>query len=217
MALLSGQRFIQGLPSDPGHWKVTDLPTKEVQDWAAAGFPAGPGFSPPQRHPRLDAPKSRLEHIASQLDLKLAKLRKANQDPVNPSNWLVPAADTDVADVQARWGLPSIYVDFLRDFSPHRVHIVNRRYFQGLDLYGAAELLTAQHGYSLNPLTGELIENWPLEYVVIASHTGDPVVLDLPQDRTDDAPVLTARHGQGTWTFGQESPSFLAFLERLTS
>jgi hypothetical protein len=216
MALLSGQRFIQGLPSDPGHWTTTDLPIHELQDWAAAGFPPGPGFSPPARHPLLDEPKSRLDHIASQLDAKLAKLRKANQDPVNPSNWLVPALESELAAIQARWRLPSTYVQFLRDFSPLKVQIVSRKYFQGLDLYGAAELLAAQDGYSFNPVTQELIDSWPPSHVVIASHAGDPFVLDLSQDRTDDAPVLTADHGQGNWDFEQDAPSFITFLERLS-
>jgi hypothetical protein len=216
MAILSGQHFIQGLPTDPGHWKGTDLPIKELEDWAAAGFPRGPGFALPERHARLDAPDSRLDQVASHLDAKLAKLRKANQDPVNPSNWLVPAMESDLAAIQSRWRLPYEYVQFLRDFSPLKVHIVSRRYFQGLDLYGAAELFAAQHGYSFNPLTGELDDSWPSAYVVIASHAGDPFVLDLSQDTADDAPVLTADHGQGTWDFSQEAPSFLKFLEILS-
>lgn len=116
MALLSGQRFIQGLPSDPGHWTATDLPIKELQEWVAAGFPLGPGFRPPERHPRLDAPTSPLDQIAGRLDAKLAKLRKANQDLMNPTNWLVPAMESDIEAIQARWRLPSTYVQFLHDF-----------------------------------------------------------------------------------------------------
>jgi hypothetical protein len=216
MALLSGQRFIQGLSSDPGHWKATDLPVRELQEWAAAGFPAGPGFGPPERNARLDAPKSQLDQIANRLDAKLAKVRKTNQDLVNPTNWLVPATESDIAAIQARWTLPSTYVQFLRDFSPLRVNIVGRKSFQALDLYGAAELFAAQHGYSFNPLTNERIDSWPDEYVVIASHAGDPVVMDLSRGSPDDAPVLTARHGQGTWVFSQETPSFLKFLESLS-
>ena len=226
MALLSGQRFIQGRPSDPGHWKVADLPINELREWAAAGFPQGPGFSPPQRHPRLDAPESHLDRIASQLDAKLAKLRKARQDPVNPSNWLVPASQSDLAAIQARWALPSTYVEFLRDFSPLKVNIVSRRYYQGLDLFGASELLSAQHGYSVDALTGERIAGWPPECVVIANHAGDPFVLDLSQAGTVDVRVLTSSHDQppvlragsihSSWHFADEAPSFLTFLERLS-
>jgi len=216
MAILSGQRFIQGLRTDPGHWKETDLPIKEMEDWAASGFPPGPGFAPPERHARLDSPDSRLDQVASRFDAKLAKLRKANQDPVNPSNWLVPALESDIEAIQARWRLPSTYVQFLRDFSPLKVNIVSRKYFQGLDLYGAAELFAAQDGYSFNSLTSERIDGWPDEYVVIASHAGDPFVLDLSHGGPSDAPVLTALHGQGTWDFAQEAPTFFTFLERLS-
>ncbi len=109
MALLSGQRFIQGLPSDPGHWKPTDLPIRQLQEWAAVGFSAGPSFGPPERHPRLDAPKSSLDQIVSRHDAKLAKMRKANQDLVNPTNWLVPAMESHIAAIQARWRLPSTH------------------------------------------------------------------------------------------------------------
>ena len=226
MALLGGQHFIQGRPSDPGHWKVSDLPVNELQEWAAGGFPPGPGFSPPERHPRLDAPESQLDRIASQLDAKLAKLRKARQDPVNPSNWLVPASQSDLAAIQARWTLPSMYSEFLRNFSPLRVNVVSRRYYQGLDLFGASELLAAQHGYSFNPLTGERIDDWPPEYLVIGNHAGDPFVLDLSHPSTVDAPVLTAGHDdppmltaghlESGWNFARETPSFLTFLERLS-
>jgi hypothetical protein len=167
-----------------------------------------------------------LERIASQLDAKLAKLRKARQDPVNPSNWLVPASPSDLAAIQARWTLPSSYSEFLRNFSPLSVNIVSRKYYQGLNLYGASELLAAQHGYSFNPLTGERIDGWPTEYLVIANHAGDPFVLDLSQPGTVDPPVLTAGHDDppalaaghlaSGWNFGREAPSFLTFLERLS-
>jgi hypothetical protein len=216
MALLSGQRFIHGLPTDPGHWKAGDLPIKELEDWAAGGFSHGPGFALPQRHPGLDSPQTFVDRAASQLDAKLGRLRKVTQDPVNPSNWLVPASESDLVAIQARWTLQSTYAQFLRDFSPLRVLIVSRRYFQGLELYGAAELLAAQYGYSFNPLTGQPIDDWPVEYLVIASHAGDPFVLDLSQTETADAPVLTALHGEGTWNFVREAPSFLTFLERLS-
>lgn len=119
-----------------------------------------------------------------------------------------------------------MYSEFLRNFSPLRVDIVSRRYYQGLNLFGASELLTAQHGYSLNPLTAERIDGWPPEYLVIANHAGDPLVLDLSQPSTVDAPVLTAGHDDppvltagglnSGWNFAREAPSFLIFLERLS-
>src|SRR5260370_9601633 len=92
-----------------------------------------------------------------------------------------------------------MYSEFLRNFSPLRVNVVSRRHYQGLDLYGASELLSAQSGYSLDALTGERIGGWPLEYLVIANHAGDPFVLDLSQPGTVDAPVLTAGHDHPPW------------------
>jgi len=50
LALHSGQHFIRGLPSNPGHWRGEQLPLAELRQWAAAGFPKGPGFEPPFRH-----------------------------------------------------------------------------------------------------------------------------------------------------------------------
>ena len=163
----------------------------------------------------MDTPKTELERVASRLAAKLAKLRKKDQDPVNPSNWLVPASESDLAAVTARWRLPSVYIEFLRYFSPLRVNIVTRKYYQGLLLYGASDLIARQFGYSFNPVEGEPIDDWPLHYVVIANHAGDPVVLDLSQASDGDAPVLTAMHGVGTWDFDEVAPTFLKFLRRL--
>ncbi len=216
MALHSGQHFIRGLPTDPGYWKELELPLQALDLWAVAGFPKGPGFDPPNPHPKLGAPETRLDQIASRLDAKLAKLRRERQDPVNPSNWLVPASEEALAEIEARWQLPPTYLDFLRYFSPLEVTITNRNYYQGLDLYGASKLLTAQHDYSFNPVSNTQIADWPAHYVVIADHALDPYVLDLSRIRGDDAPVLTAVHGEGAWDFDEEAPSFLAFLERLS-
>ena len=51
---------------------------------------------------------------------------------------------------------------------------------------------------------------------VIASHGGDPFVLDLSSSDGNDAPVLTAEHGMGEWDFGQVADSFAGFLKSLT-
>ncbi|MBI2690057.1 MAG: SMI1/KNR4 family protein [Acidobacteria bacterium] len=215
MALDSGQQFIRGLPSDPGYWKIDQMPLLEFQKWAAAGFPKGPGFQEPVRHPNLDAPRSTVDFAASRLESKLAKYRRECQDIAEPSNWLTPASESELASVQARWSLPSNFVEFLSKFSPLRVTIENRRYYQGLCLYGAADLISGQHGYSYNPTTESALPEWPAYYVVIADHAADPLVLDLSGNPTADAPILTAMHGTGTWEFSKEAPSFLALLERL--
>ena len=225
VALVSGQDFARGLGPDPGHWRESDLPIGRVEAWAAAGFPDGAGFAPPARHPSLDAPQTALDQLASRLEAKLAKIRAKGQDPMNPSNWLVPASPGDLSSVEARWKLPAIYLEFLRKFSPLKVNIESRRHYQGLDLYGAADLLAAQNGYSFNPVTQEPIDGWPEAYVVVANHAGDPYVMDLSSGATDDAPILTASHDEPAaligdrfeagWRFKREAPSFYAFLERL--
>ena len=53
------------------------------------------------------------------------------------------------------------------------------------------------------------------DLVVIASHGGDPFVLDLSRSDGRDAPILTAEHGTGEWNFEKAADSFLAFLEEL--
>ena len=105
--------------------------------------------------------------------------------------------------------------EFLTKFSPLRVIVENRRYYQGLRLHGAAELIAGQHGYSYNPITQSVLPEWPTDFLVIADHAADPFVLDLRNKPVSDAPVLTAMHGTGAWDFRKEAPSFLTFLERL--
>jgi hypothetical protein len=187
MALDSGQQFILGLPSDPGLWRKDQIPLSEVQKWAAAGFPRGPGFYQPSRHSNLDAPQSTIDFAASRLESKLAKYRRERQDIAEPSNWLTPAPESELASVQALWSLPSNYLEFLSKFSPLRVTIENRRYYQGLRLYGVAELISGQHGYSCDPNTESAFPEWPTNYIVIADHAADPVVLDLGGNPTTDA------------------------------
>ncbi len=215
LAMDAGQHFIRKLPSDPGKWREEQLPLAELKRWAAAGFPKGPGFPPPPRHQALDTPESAIDFAASRLESKLAKSRRERQDIANPTDWLTPASPADLDSVQCSWPLPTVYLEFLRKFSPLRVTIENRRYYQGLSLYGASELISGQQGYSLDPLTGANLPEWPSDFVVIADHALDPLVLDLTRKLSIDAPILTAMHGTGEWIFRKEAPSFLVFLERL--
>jgi hypothetical protein len=215
LAIHSGQPFLRGLPSDPYHWRADQLPLTELEDWFASGFPKGPGFHSPLRHPSLDNPVSPLDLVASRLDAKLAKSRLELQDITEPTNWLTPASATDISSVRELWPLPSFYLEFLAKFSPLRVTIRNRRYYQGLCLYGAADLIEAQVGYSHHGITKKLLAEWPSAYVVIADHAADPFVLDLSSGPLEDAPILTAMHGTGGWDFQRQAPSFLAFLKQL--
>jgi hypothetical protein len=215
LALSSNQTFIAGRPSDPGFWKEEDLPLAELREWRDSGFPNGEGFSSPPTSPALVQPVSNIDKLAAELETKLALYRAKEQDPANPSNWLCPADATDLDLIRSRWVLPEAYVEFLTKFSPVRVVVRGRGCGCGIELFGASDLLIAQHGYSYDPVTEEEIPDWNPAYVVIASKGGDPYVLDISAIQGDDCPVLTAPHGEGRWTFGRVSTTFSVFLRKL--
>ena len=216
LATSSGQPFDRQLPSDPGEWEETDLRIDEVAAWSHADYPDGGGHTLPTRDPALDKPRTKLEKAAGQLDKRLAKERARQQDPAAPTNWLAVASDTDLDAVTARWDLPSVYLDFLTRFSPIQVLVKKKQFWNGgLQLFGAAELIEAQDGYAFDPVKKRPLRDWPADYVVIASHGGDPFVLDLSSSNGEDAPVLTAEHGTGEWDFEPFAESFEKFLKTL--
>ena len=51
-----------------------------------------------------------------------------------------------------------------------------------------------QAGYRWDARTGQPLEDWPDEYIVVADQGGDPFILD----RTSGS-ILHGRHGEGTW------------------
>jgi len=215
LARFSKQPFDRHLPSDPGGWKETDLRLSEVKAWAKASFPDGQGYSRPSRDAALDEPKTAFEKIVSRLDKKLAKKRNKIQDLPDPTNWLALAAPEEIRRIKARWKLPSVYLDFLTKFSPVKVTIESRKFYNPFWLFGAGELMEAQDGYSFDPVEQQPIEDWPAHLVVIASHGGDPFVLDLSESDGKDAPVETGEHGMGVWEFSRVADSFRDFLETL--
>lgn len=81
-------------------------------------------------------------------------------------------------------------------------------------LFGASELIEGQFGYSTHGKTGEPLD-WPGNLVVIASEWGNPYCLDLARSDGCNAPIVTARHGTGSWNFEDDDLSFLGFLESL--
>ncbi|SFX29053.1 SMI1 / KNR4 family (SUKH-1) [Janthinobacterium lividum] len=215
LAVLSRQPFDAGLSAVPDYWKAESLPLDDVLAWQRDGYPDGAGFAPPATHASLEDPRSPLEKAAAKLEKKLAAERKKDQDLARPSNWLVIADNADLAAIDQRWALPEQYRRFLARYSPLRVYIDSKRYFQGLNLYGAAELLKAQHGYSYNPVDQEVIAGWPAHYVVIADAGADPYCLDLSAIENGDAPVYTAEHGAGAWHFERHADSFIDFLKEI--
>lgn len=127
---------------------------------------------------------------------------------------LAPAEPAELADPCRRWSLPSTYVDFLQRWSPRQVEVRSARFPNGLRLYGAAELVAGQAGFSVDGVTGEALP-WSATRVVVAQHGGDPYVLDLARERGGDCPVLVARHGAGRWRFRRAHSGFVEFLESL--
>lgn len=216
LSSISQQTFDRQLPDDPGEWEEGDIRLEEIVSWAESGYPDGVGHVLPTRHPALDNPETSLEKTASRLDKRLAKKRSKDQDSANPSNWIAVANKSEVDEITSRWKLPSVYIDFLTRFCPVQVNIASKRFWNGgLRLFGASELIEAQHGYSFNPVKKKAIRSWPKSYLVIASHGGDPFVLDLKASDGNDAPVLTAEHGTGKWEFEKVEESFEAFLRSL--
>jgi hypothetical protein len=215
LATLSGQTFTRGLPTDSGKWLLGDLPLAALDAWRSQGYPDGTGFGPPITSGALATPQTEIDLLATRLEAKLRRYREGEQDLANPTNWLVPADGADLRAITKRWSLPERYVEFVTKFSPLSVTIYGKGFGQGLSLYGAGELVKAQDGYSYDPVEVKEIADWNPRHVVIAAHGGDPFVLDLERVTDGDCPVLTASHGQGTWTFERGAPTFSAFLGKL--
>ncbi|WP_058049870.1 SMI1/KNR4 family protein [Janthinobacterium sp. Ant5-2-1] len=217
LAVFSRQPFDAGLPTDPGHWKAEQLRLTDVLAWQRDGYPDGAGHALPVTHAALEDPRSPLEKAAARLEKKLAARRKKEQDLAQPSNWLTIASAADMAGIAQRWTLPEHYRRFIACHSPLRVFIDSQQYFQGLSLYGAAELVKAQHGYAWNPVSQETIAGWPDQYLVIADAGADPYCLDLGNIVDGDAPVYHAEHGMGTWRFERHVDSFIDFLNEIAA
>lgn len=215
MSVYSKQPFDRDLPTDPGYWKIEDLRITELESWEKNGYQNGNGYDRPKTHASLENPKTALEKAAAKLNKKLEAKRAKNQDLSNPANWLIIAEETDLLNIEKRWKLPENYGLFLRRYSPLHVHIDSKKYFQGLDLYGASELLKRQEGYSFNPVTNQSIDEWPESFVVIADAGADPYCIDLSQIKDNDAPIYKSSHGAGVWEFELYADSFLNFLKEI--
>ena len=215
ISVFSKQPFDRELPKDPGHWKVEDLRIEEIETWQKNGFQNGEGYAQPKTHISLENPKTELEKTASKLNKKLEAQRTKHQDLSNPTNWLIIADETDILNIEQKWKLPENYLLFLKNYSPLKVFIDNKKYFQGLHLYGASDLIKRQEGYSFNPVTNQTINEWPMNFVVIADAGADPYCIDINQIKENDAPIYTSLHGSGEWEFELYADSFLTFLKEI--
>lgn len=214
IAKYSKQPFDRGLAEDPGYWKVEDLRIAELLEWQKQGYNEGVGYLQPQIHSTLKNPKSELEKAVAKLDKKLANKRKTQQDLSNPSNWLAIADSNKMKEIEEKWRLPENYLLFLKYYSPIRVFIDDDRFFQGLCLYGADDLIKNQQGYSINAVTGQVIGDWPTNYIVIADAGADPYCIDIGSynSNSNDAPIYSSIHGVGKWEFEKYADSFIDFL-----
>lgn len=215
ISIYSNQSFDRDLPKDPGHWKLEDLRIVEVENWQKTGYQEGQDYSKPKTHISLENPKTELEKMVSKLNQKLEVERSKNQDLSNPTNWLVIADETDILNVEKKWKLPENYLLFLKNFSPLNVYIDSKKYFQGLNLYGASELLKRQEGYSFNPVINQTIDEWPKNFVIIADAGADPYCIDISKIKENDAPIYTSMHGTGEWEFELCADSFLDFIKEI--
>ncbi|KOP36357.1 SMI1/KNR4 family protein [Flavobacterium sp. WLB] len=216
IAVYSKQPFDRDFPKDPGYWKIENFRIDEILNWQKQGYKDGVGYEKPTIHPSLKNPKTELEKAVSKLDALLKKEREEDQDLSNPSNWLVVANENQINEIQKKWILPENYLLFLQNFSPVNVFIDKDAFFQGLTLYGAADLIKNQSGYSLNGITGEVFKDWPTNYIVIADSGADPFCIDIADITINDAPIYTSTHGAGKWEFEKYAGSFVDFLKNIT-
>lgn len=101
-----------------------------------------------------------------------------------------------LSDWAGPFPIPPAVERFYRDVGPINVTIEahGNPYF----LPSLAGLWQFQAGYRWNPLSGEPIENWPDDWLVVADEGGDPFIFASSSGR-----VLHAYHGEGEWNTGE--------------
>lgn len=157
----------------------------------------------------------------AQVDSKFVARKKQVKKPLNKY-----IGDSEqIKNIFKTWDLPQNYVKYLEK------NLGEGKYFEGgvdeiiiagtLHIYGAAAILPHQNGYSFKnkwgETTGEKIEDWPDNFLVIADDDADPYVLDLSHSNGVDAPILHAYHGQDDWDFDEIAESFEKFIQILES
>lgn len=104
-----------------------------------------------------------------------------------------------LADWTGTFVLPPAVEQFYREVGPTNITIEahGNPYF----LPCLADLWKFQAGYRWNGLSGEPIEDWNDDWLVVADEGGDPFIFD----RSSGA-VLYAYHGEGEWDAGEMFP-----------
>jgi hypothetical protein len=88
--------------------------------------------------------------------------------------------------------IPAAIEQFYRDVGPADIRIVG--YGNPYFLPRLASLWTFQAGYRWNGLSGEPIEDWNDDWLVVADEGGDPFIFSR-----SSGVVLHAYHGEGIW------------------
>jgi hypothetical protein len=117
--------------------------------------------------------------------------------------------------IKEKWNLPKKYLDYLISHPKKGEYLEGDLFVDGLRIYSASQLIRNQQGYSYNPLKKQIIEVWPKDYVVIADDGADPYALDLSKSNGEDAPVMFAYHGEGSWDFSEYASSFEEFYKKV--
>lgn len=208
---LSDQPFDLGSPYEKRQWTDDNLKLEQIKKWKDDGYPDGKGYEDPAVHICLHDPNTPEEMIYAALDKKLEKKREKNKDKAHPAYWLVQADAADIDMIKERLNPPANYLDFLSKASPLNVEM-NLKDYGIVSLYGAHDLIEAQNGYSVVP--GEIDEenDFPENYIVIATCEADPFCIDITQN---NSPVYYAMHGMGGWNFDEAFDSLGDFLMAL--
>jgi hypothetical protein len=101
-----------------------------------------------------------------------------------PSDWTGP------------FPIPPAVERFYREIGPANVTI--ETHGNPYELPSLADLWPFQAGYRWNGLTGEAIDDWPDDWLVVAMESGDPFIFVR-----SSGVVLHAYHGEGEWDAGE--------------
>ncbi len=208
LAMVSKQPFDRNLPKDPGFWKQTDIRMQELDQWIEGGCSDGPGYSPPRLDDALFNPTNDFEGAVSKLNAKLINVQDTS-DYSSYDNFLIIPNEDQYNAVMEKYDIQGVYAEFLKRFSPCKVTVTKGMY--EILMYGVYDLIENQVGYAVDQ-SGNALEGWPKNYLVIADRFADPYCIDLTNE---ESKVFFASHGEGDWKFKKVYNSFVEFLEYL--
>ncbi len=128
-----------------------------------------------------------------------------------------PLQAQDEHDWQGPFPLPPVLARFYTQVGPLGCEMNTKVGHAGITIPGLEvwvpplkRLWSHQAGYRWHGITGEPIDDWPSNWLVIADRGADPFILDL-----DDGRVLFSHHGAGLLDAGEivgDVPSLMAVL-----